>query len=145
MSTPRFVIEAVTQYMEGKPEPLIEMFKNGAPLNEYPESSEIIINGILGKSSKRAGRQPLTRNQKAIYYRVLMRVAELVGAGLPVINNGESNKESACEIVAKEFRFKKVETVYKQIWLKDKDADEVKEQIARGKHNKTALLELINK
>ena len=152
MSTPRYIMEAVASYLEGNDEPLIQMFKNGVPLNRFPETCEIITNCIKGKANKRAGGREATRRQRAIHYQILMNVAELVGAGFAVISNGSNSKRSACSIVAdglsraeKDKSLKlKANTIYKEIWLPSKESEAVKKQMEMGKQNKNALLELFS-
>lgn len=89
------VQRAIKAYQEGDTAPLIELFRNGFPLHKFPEAVDIITNGINGKSSRKRGRPPI---QKEMAVQV---AAQLIGAGMGAISNGETSKLTATDIVGK--------------------------------------------
>ena len=137
--TPNYVMEAVKAYEEGNSRFLVEMFENGVPLYQYPESKQIIVNLLQGKSNRRQGRPPLTRQQKDYQHRILMRVAELYGAGLGLISNGnETNTPTACGVAASIYGLS-ADYIYRKIWKPNKDNADVSFQISLGAANKESI------
>jgi len=89
---------AVADYMEGNPDPLIELFKQGVPLHEFPEAVEIVSNSIAGTSSRPKGRPPKTRKASAKEDGAVQFAAQLHGMGLGLISKGNNSKPTACGI-----------------------------------------------
>jgi len=144
--TPRYIKEAVLKYLESSDGTLlVQMFDHGINLNEYPESRNVIVNLLLGKPNRKQGRQPLSREEKAKNYSILMLLAELKGAGLKIISSGESTTEtrSACEILAKIYGISESK-IYKDIWGPNKNKPHVIQQMKLGKSNKEGLLSIYN-
>ncbi len=155
--TPNYVLRAVEAYMEGDSRFLVNQFENGVPLYSYPESREIIVNLLRGQSNRRQGRPPLTRRKKDFYHRLLMRVAELHGAGLGLISKGNATrKPTACGVVSEDLRRdaeiygldpKKyglsAEYIYEKIWKPNKDSAEVQFQLKLGSEHRESILKYI--
>jgi len=139
--TPAYVIGAVNRYInEGKTEFLANLFENGIPLHEYPESKKLMLDLIKGTAIRKRGEKksnPLNENR---IYSAVLWCAQLHGAGLPLY--GESSKIGkpyASEIAAQQIG-KNHEHFYKRIWIKHCDEKEVLDNIEFGKNNSAGIL-----
>lgn len=143
--TPDYILTRIECFMDGNPQPLIEIFESGISLSKHKESRELIINLLLDKRPKKRGRE-LSKDKIRLQNNILCLLAELKGAGFPLINKGNSTKsKSACEIVSMSFspdRKKPIyhpNYIYEQIWKPKKDSDEVKIHVEIGKKYKSNL------
>ena len=104
MSTPNFVKTAIKFYIEKQDsQPLINLFTNGIRLHTYPESSELIIKILQGKSVRNAGNQKLTSDEKATHEQAIVFMAQIHGAGLPAYGD---KKKTACRVAAERYGMK---------------------------------------
>jgi hypothetical protein len=115
MDTPKYIMEAVQQLVDrDEPGYLIQMFLNGIPLHEYPETRLLIAQIMWGERIRPTGRPLKTQKAKANDKQMIALVAQMVAVGYPLISNGlnKARKLSVCEIVGKHFGVKKSQ-VYK--------------------------------
>jgi hypothetical protein len=136
---------AVHRYLEkGQGDGLAQMFANGIPLHDYPESREIIINLLTGKANRKRGRPKRSQAVEAQHYAILLRVAELHGAGLGLFSGSDmSDKPTACSIASKIYGLD-AEYIYKHIWKPNKDREDVKHQEKIGADNRDGILSLVD-
>jgi len=100
--TPRYVLGAVRAFIiENKREYLINQFQNGIPLHCYPESRDLVEKLLRGEALRGRGQKVVSREIEHRDFSIQITVAQLLGAGLPLIANGESEKPTACSLVAK--------------------------------------------
>lgn len=102
--TPDYVLAAVDAFVkEDHRFPLVNMFENGIPLHTYPESRDLIVKLMRGDAIRPKGRRSSADNPVvcARDTAILHHVAQLHGAGLALISNGEGQAPSACGIVAR--------------------------------------------
>ena len=143
--TPDFILTRIECFMDGNPQPLIEVFENGINLSKHKESRELIISLLLDKRPKKRGRE-LSKDKIRLQNSILCLLAQLKGAGFPLINKGNSTKsKSACEIVSMSFSPDRKNPIYhpsyiyNRIWTPKKDSDEVKIHLKIGEENKTDI------
>ena len=131
MSTPRYVKGAVRAFIEeDRREFLIEQFKNGVPLFEYPESRELIVDALKHKKFSPRGKGHSLREpeKENLEIGAVLEWATLKGAGFP--RYGDSNKADVIygyEIVQENFGF----TLYqlKKYWKKYHAKPEIKAKL----------------
>ncbi|MBT3844236.1 MAG: hypothetical protein HN661_12180 [Gammaproteobacteria bacterium] len=145
MSTPNFIHSAIADYMEGNPKTLIQMFNDGVPLQNYPETQELITKLLQDIPVRPAGAPPTRRTEEQRHV-ILALVAQLKGAGLGLINSGEKkdgskSKLTACGIAGKVYELSGSQ-VYQSVWLKMKDSDEAKRYLEIGKSLGDDLIEI---
>ena len=129
---PQFLKVALEKFHDGDPEHLVRIFKNRVQLNQYKETSDLIENLLLGKPVRSPGRP--SRKQKYNELSVLSLVAQLKGAGFAVYSHTLSGKKTACEIAGDNYNLNPA-TIYKNIWLPEKDSDFVLKNIKFGEEN----------
>lgn len=146
--TPNYILTRIECFMDGNPQPLIEIFENGINLSKYKESRELIIDLLLDKRPKKRGRE-LSKDKIRLQNDILCLMAELKGAGFPLINKGSSTKsKSASEIVSMNFSLDGENPIYDpnyiydKIWKPRRDSDEVKLHLEIGKKCKTNIKSL---
>jgi len=115
---------------EDRREFLIEQFKNGVPLFEYPESRELIVDALKHKKFSPRGKGHSLREpeKENLEIGAVLEWATLKGAGFP--RYGDSNKADVIygyEIVQENFGF----TLYqlKKYWKKYHAKPEIKAKL----------------
>jgi hypothetical protein len=131
MSTPKYIIGAVRQLVENaEPKYLIEMFLNGLPLHQYPETSSLIAQLMRGERIRPKGRPPKTEDERVKDKAIIALVAQMVAVGYPLITKGERTVAnlSVCDVIGKQFGVSR-EQVYK-IYKRDIESDFVEQNKA---------------
>lgn len=146
--TPNFILARIESFLDGNPEPLVDIFEKGIALSEYKESRELIADLLLGKKPKKRGGE-LAKEKMKLKNDILCLLAELKGAGFALISKGSTTKsKSACEIVSMNFSrdgkapIYNPSYIYDQIWKPNRDSEEVKIHLEIGKKNKAVLKKL---
>ena len=143
MKTPEYVKGAVLLFIEqDRREFLIEQFKNGIPLFEYPESRELIVKALTQVSPRGRGQKKKDLGKEDLEIGAIMLWATLEGAGFP--RYGDSTSALVVygyEIVEKEWGFSLRQL--KSYWKKHSPDPIIKAQIDRqaafGKNNRKAV------
>jgi len=139
--TPAYVIGAVNRYInEGKTDFLANLFENGIPLHEYPESKKLMLDLINGKAIRKRGQKKINPLNDHTTFNAVLWCAQLHGAGLPLLGeSSEIGKPYASEIAAN-LTGHNHEHFHNRIWQKYCDEKEVLENIEFGKNNSAGIL-----
>lgn len=143
MKTPEYVKGAVLLFIEqDRRVPLIQQFKNGIPLFEYPESRELIVKALTQVSPRGRGQNKRDLKKEEIEIGAIMLWATLEGAGFP--RYGDSTDVTVVygdEIVKKEWGFslKQLKSYWKKHNADPSISAQIGRQIGFGKKYKTLL------